>query len=37
LPESEQANADRRAERTIGILAMVIVGFVVLLVFAMAK
>jgi hypothetical protein len=37
LPQLEQASADRRAERTIGILAMVIIGLVVMLIFALAK
>ena len=37
LPESEQASADRRAERTIGILAMVVVGLIVMLIVALAK
>jgi len=37
LPPEQQASADRKAERTIGILAMVIIGLVVILVAALSK
>src|ERR1700732_2541600 len=37
IPREQQANADRSAERTIGILAIVIVGLIVLLVMALSK
>ena len=37
LPSTEQASADRRAERMMGITVMIIVGMVVLLIIAMSK
>src|SRR5579863_9954014 len=37
LPPPEQASADRRAERMMGITVMIIVGMVVLLIIAMSK